>query len=76
MDTLDVLRPVDRHTRAQLNIYLGKIEDIFEADALTIFSPILPNLENIVKRAVEFFQEREIQNNCHFRHTWWYRRSC
>ena len=57
MDILDILRPIDRHTRAQLNMYLGKIEEILGADGLTIFSPILPNLENIVKRAVEFFKE-------------------
>ena len=59
MDTLDVLRPIDRHTRVQLNMYLGNIEEVLGADALTIFSPILPSLENSVKRAVEFFQDRK-----------------
>ena len=51
------LRPIDHHTNNQLNEYLGKIEEILEADALTIFSPILPSLENTVKDAVELFQK-------------------
>ena len=51
------LRPIDHHTKAQLNDYLGKIEKVLEADALTIFSPILPGLENTVKDAVELFQQ-------------------
>jgi membrane-bound ClpP family serine protease len=54
-----ILQPIDHHTKAQLNEYLGKIEEILEADALTIFSPILPGLENIVKKAIELFQERK-----------------
>ena len=51
------IRPVDHHTNAQLNEYLGKIEEILEADALTIFSPIFPGLEDRVKNAVELFQK-------------------
>ncbi len=51
------LRPVDHHTNIQLNEYLGKIEKILGADALTIFSPISPGLENRVKDAVELFQK-------------------
>lgn len=50
--------PVDHHTNTQLNEYLGKIEEILKADALTIFSPILPGLESTVKDAVELFQQR------------------
>lgn len=53
------LRPVDHHTNAQLNEYLGKIEEILKADALTIFSPILYGLENRVKAAIELFSERK-----------------
>ena len=52
------LRPVDHHTKTQLNDYLGKIEEILDADVLTIFSPIMPGLENTVKAAVELFQGR------------------
>ena len=51
------LRPIDHHTKARLNDYLGKIEKILEADTLTIFSPIFPGLENRVKDAVELFQK-------------------
>lgn len=51
--------PVDHHTNAQLNDYLGRIEEILEADALTIFSPILYGLENRVKDVVELFQKRK-----------------
>ena len=53
------LRPVDYHTKAQLNEYLVKIEKNLDADALTIFSPILYGLENDVRSAVELFQERK-----------------
>ena len=50
------LPPVDQHTRDQLNSYLVKIEETLDADVLTIFSPIYPGLENIVKHVVELFQ--------------------
>ena len=53
------LRSVDDHTKAQLNEYLVKIENVLEADVLTIFSPILYGLENRVKDAVELFQDRK-----------------
>lgn len=56
---MDILRPVDRHTRTHLNQYLGKIENILDADVLTLYSPILPGLENIVKNAIELFQKRK-----------------
>ena len=52
------LPPVDHHTRDQLNSYLVKIEEVLEADVLTIFSPIIPGLENTVKDVVELFQNR------------------
>lgn len=53
------LRPVDHHTRAQLNEYLIKIEDVLEADVLTIYGPIMYGLENRVKTAIELFQCRK-----------------
>ena len=51
------LPPVDHHTKAKLNDDLGKIEKILEADALTIYGPILPQLEYKVKNAVELFKK-------------------
>ena len=51
------LRPVDQHTKTQLNDYLVKIEKILDADALTIFGPILPDLEYKAKNAVELFEK-------------------
>lgn len=55
---METLRPVDRHTRSTLNTYLGKIEEVLDADALTIYGPILFGLENVVKETVELFQNR------------------
>lgn len=52
------LRPVDHHTRDQLNTYLVKIEDVLEADLLTIYGQIMYGLEDRVKTAVELFQCR------------------
>lgn len=52
------LRPVDHHTRDQLNAYLVKIEEVLEADLLTIYGPIMYGLEDRVKTAVELFQCR------------------
>lgn len=59
MDAFDLLRPVDRHTRIQLNSYLGEIEEIFEADAITIFSPIRPHVANAVKRAIDLIPTKQ-----------------
>ena len=56
---MDRLRPIDHHTRNQLNTYLGKIEDALQADVLTIFSPMVLSLEYKVKYAVELFQDRK-----------------
>lgn len=56
---MDLLRPVHRHTQTHLNQYLGKIEEILDADVLAIFSPMWSGLENIVKNAVELFQDRK-----------------
>ena len=55
---MEILPPVDRHTKSVLNTYLCKIEEALDADALTIFGPILFGLENVVKDAVELFQDR------------------
>ena len=55
---MDLLPPIDRHTRTQLNQYLGPIEELLEADVLTIFSPMIFGLEHRVRRAVELFQEQ------------------
>jgi hypothetical protein len=52
------LRPVDHHTRQQLNEHLASIEKAFSADLLTVISPILPGLENVAKNAVELFKTR------------------
>ena len=56
---MDILRPVHRHTQTHLNQYLGKIEEILNADVLTIFSPMWSGLENIVKNAVELSEDRK-----------------
>lgn len=56
---MDTLRPIDRHTRNQLNTYLGKIEDTLQADVLTISSPMVLSLEYKVKYAIELFKERK-----------------
>ena len=48
------LRPVDHHTRQQLNEHLASIERALDADLLTIITPILSGLKN----AVEMFKER------------------
>ena len=53
------LRPVDLHTKTQLDNYLGEIERILEADALTILGPILPQLEYKVNNAVELFKPQK-----------------
>ena len=55
---MEILPPVNRHTKSMLNTYLGKIETVLDADALTIFGQILFGLENAVKDAVELFQDR------------------
>ncbi len=55
---MDFLRPVHRHTRTHLNQYIEKIEQTLNADVLTIFSPMLYGLENIMKNAIGLFQDR------------------
>ena len=55
---MDLLRPVHRHTRTHLNLYLEKIEQTLDADVLTIFSQMLSGLENIVKNTIELFEKK------------------
>ena len=59
MDAFDLLQPIDRHTRLQLNSYLSEIEDIFEADAITIFSPIRHPVANAVKRTIDLLPSKK-----------------
>lgn len=53
------LRPVDHHTRQQLNEHLEKIEAAFDADVLTIISPIVHGLDQLVKQGLELFSTRK-----------------
>ena len=47
-------RPSNRQSQRDiLNQNLSRLENILQADLLTIFGPILPGLEKIVKRSVE-----------------------
>ena len=55
---METLRPVDRHMKINLNAHLGKLEDILNADVLTIFGPMRTGLDKIVKEAVELFQDK------------------
>lgn len=55
---METLRPVDRHMKINLNEHLGKLEDILNADVLTIFGPMRTGLDKIVKEAVELFQDK------------------
>ena len=56
---MNSLRPVDYHTRQQLNEHVAKIEDAFDADVITVISPILPGLDERVKRGLELFNGRK-----------------
>ena len=53
-------RPVDRQTQIRdlLNQDLSRLEDILQADVLTIFGPIRPGLENIIRNTVEKLRNR------------------
>ena len=55
---MEKLRPVDRHMKINLNEHLDKLEDILNADVLTIFGPMRTGLDKIVKGAVELFQDK------------------
>lgn len=53
------LRPVDHHTRQQLNEHLVKIEEAFNADVITIISPVVHGLDQTVKQGLELFEHRK-----------------
>lgn len=50
--------PVGGNTRDILNQYLNRLEDVLQADVLTICGPIWPGLENIIRRSVEGIRYR------------------
>ncbi|MDE0398751.1 MAG: serine dehydrogenasease [Candidatus Poribacteria bacterium] len=50
--------PVSGNTKDILNEYLNRLEDVLQADVLTICGPIWPGLENIIRRSVEDIQYR------------------
>lgn len=52
------LRPIDANARHQLNVQLGEIEAMLDADAITIVSPIVYGLDMMVKQAIEQFPEK------------------
>ena len=56
---MDRLKPVDHHTRQQLNERLGKIEAVFGGDAITIISPITYGIDQAVKRGLELFTSKK-----------------
>ena len=47
-----------RHTRELLNRDLSRLETVLQSDVLTIFGPIRPGLENIIRKSVEGIQYR------------------
>ena len=51
-------QPTASSIRSLLNQDLRMLEDILQADALTIFGPIRPGLENIIRKCVEKFRYR------------------
>ena len=55
---MEKLRPVDRHMKINLNAHLDKLEDILNADVLTIFGSMRTGLDKIVKEAVELFEDK------------------
>ena len=50
------LKPVDYHTQQHLNQRISKIESAFEADAITIISPLLHGLDQEVTDVLELFE--------------------
>ena len=51
-------QPTASSIRSLLNQDLRMLEDILQADALTIFGPIRPGLENIIRKCIEKFRYR------------------
>lgn len=50
--------PVRGNTRDTLNEYLNRLENVLQADVLTICGPIRPGLENIIRNTVERLRNR------------------
>ena len=53
------MRPLDDYIKSQLNKHLEKIENILDADAITIISPILPGLDIRVRDVVEDIKSKK-----------------
>jgi hypothetical protein len=52
------MRPLDTYIKTQLEGHLKRLEMILNADLLSIMSPIVYGLENLVRDAVEMKQQR------------------
>ena len=50
--------PISGNTRDILNQYLNRLEDVLQADVLTICGPIWPGLEDIIRKSVKGIQYR------------------
>lgn len=53
------MRELTKHLRNQLNAQIVELENLLDRDVLSIFGPIIPHLENVVKEAVEKIQNRK-----------------
>lgn len=53
------MKPIDLHTKNKLDSYLTKIEEIFEADAISIFSAMIHGLDSHVKSGIELFKDKK-----------------
>ena len=51
--------PLDDYIKKQLNSHLQKIEEILDADGISIISPILYGLDNRVRDALELIKEKK-----------------
>ena len=56
---MNTFRPVEDHTHSYFNHYLSTIENLLEADGLTIYSSMFVGLENTVRTAIELIQDRK-----------------
>ena len=52
------MRPLDHHTRQQLNEHIVKIESVLETDAITIISPLAYGIDQFVTRGLELFSDK------------------
>ncbi|MEM9478037.1 MAG: serine dehydrogenasease [Verrucomicrobiota bacterium] len=55
---MSTLKPVDHHTRQQLNDHLAQIEQALEGDVITIIAPMVHGLDLLVKRGLELFENK------------------